>query len=158
MQMFKVLTFSNGKIREYDILPYFRNSWKERWNKEEKEKIKNAKYESKRKQLFKDWVRGRSSYMFRARCEWEMLIGSWPYGSKNIHDQIKEFMGEGYNLDDYRDKLVLDNIITSDMEKIDVHRQVEMNIDTIVDILYKEFKLDKAHDKRRVVATSSGNA
>lgn len=157
LKKFNVLTFSNGKIREYDVLPYFRDSWKDKYNKEEKEKIKNAKYESKRKQLFKDWIRGRSNYMFRARCEWEMLIGSWPYGSKNIHDQIKEFMEEGYNLDDYRDKLVLDNIITSDMEKIDVYDQIMMNIGTLVDILYVEFKLDKENDKRRVVASRGGN-
>ena len=140
---FNVLTFSNGKIREYDILPYFRDSWKEKYNKEEKDKIKNAKYDAKRRQLFKEWVRGRSLYMFWARCEWEMLIGSWPYGSKNINDKMKEFMSEERNLDDYHDSIVLDNIITSDMQKIDVHRQIEMNLDTIVNILYIEFKLDK---------------
>ena len=140
---FNVLTFSNGKIREYDILPYFRDSWKEKYNKEEKEKIKAAKYDAKRKELFKQWVRGRSCYMFWARCEWEMLIGSWPYGSKNINDKMKEFMSEGRNLDDYHDSIILDNIITSDMQKIDVHRQIEMNINIIADILYSEFKLDK---------------
>ena len=143
LKKFKVLTFSNGKIREYDILPYFRDSWKEKYNKEEKEKIKTAKYQAKRKALFKQWVRGRSLYMFWARCEWEMLIGSWPYGSKNINDQMKEFMSEGRNLDDYHNSIVLDNIITSDMEKIDVHRQIEMNLNLIVDILYDEFKLNK---------------
>ena len=143
LKKFKVLTFSNGKIREYDILPYFRDSWKEKYNKEEKEKIKAAKYQINRKMLFKEWVRGRSRYMFWARCEWEMLIGSWPYGSKNINDQMKEFMSEERNLDNYHDSIVLDNIITSDMEKIDVHRQIEMNIDTIVDILYTELKLHK---------------
>ena len=145
LKKFNVLTFSNGKIREYDVLPYFRDSWKEKYNKEEKEKIKAAKYKAKRMQLFTEWVRGRSLYMFWSRCEWEMLIGSWPYGSKRINDQMKEFMSENRNLDNYNDSIVLDNIITSDMEKIDVHRQIEMNIDTIVDILYTELKLDK-HD------------
>ena len=143
LKKFNVLTFSNGKIREYDILPYFRDSWKEKYNKEEKEKIKAAKYQAKRRQLFKEWVRGRSCYMFWARCEWEMLIGSWPYGSKNINDKMKEFMSEERDLDKYHDSIILDNIITSDMEKIDVHRQIEMNIDTIVDILYTELKLHK---------------
>ena len=140
---FNVLTFSNGKICEYDILPYFRNAWKGKYNKEEKEKIKAAKYDAKRRQLFKEWVRGRSLYMFWARCEWEMLIGSWPYGSKNINDKMKEFMSEERNLDNYHDSIVLDNIITSDMQKIDVHRQIEMNLGIIVDILYNEFKLNK---------------
>ena len=146
LKKFKVLTFSNGKIREYDILPYFRNSWKAKYNKEEKEKIKAAKYDAKCRQLFKEWVLDRSCYMFWARCEWEMLIGSWPYGSKNINDQMKEFMSEERNLDNYHDSIILDNIITSDMEKIDVHRQIEMNIDIIVDILYKELKLDKKYE------------
>ena len=143
LKKFNVLTFNNGKIREYDILPYFRDSWKEKYNKEEKDKIKAAKYQAKRKELFKQWVRGRSRYMFWARCEWEMLIGSWPYGSKNINDQMKAFMSEDHNLDKYNDSLILDNIITSDMEKIDVHRQIEMNLNLIVDILYEEFKLNK---------------
>lgn len=146
LKKFNVLTFSNGKIREYDVLPYFRNSWKEKYNKKEKEKIKAAKYNAKRIQLFKEWVIARSKYMFWSRCEWEMLIGSWPYGSKRINDKMKDFMSESRNLDDYHDSIVLDNIITTDMEKIDVHRQIEMNIDTIVDILYMELKLDKKYE------------
>ena len=146
LKKFNVLTFSNGKIRTYDVLPYFRDSWKEKYNKEEKEKIKTAKYKTKRMQLFKEWVIGRSKYMFWARCEWEMLIGSWPYGSKNIDDQMKVFMSKERDLDRYNDRIDFDNIITSDMEKIDVHRQIEMNIDITVDILYKEFKLDKKYE------------
>lgn len=145
LKKFKVLTFSNGKIREYDILPYFRDSWKEKYNKEEKEKIKAARYDAKRRQLFKEWVLGRSRYMFWARCEWEMLIGSWPYGSKNIDDQMKKFMLKNPDLDRYNDRIDFDNIITSDMEKIDVHRQIEMNLNIIADILYSEFKLDKVN-------------
>lgn len=142
LKKFNVLTFSNGKIREYDILPYFRDAWKYKYNKTDKEKIKAAKYPTKRKQLFKEWVRVKSRYVFWARCEWEMLIGSWPYGSKNINDQMKEFMSESRDLDSYNDSVALDNIITSDMEKIDVHRQIEMNIDIITDILFQEFKLE----------------
>ena len=44
------------------------------------------------------------------------------------------------------------------MEKIDVYDQIMMNISTIVDILYTEFKIDEIYDKRRVAAKSSGNA
>ena len=33
-----------------------------------------------------------------------------------------------------------------------------MNIDTIVDILYTEFKIDKKYDQRRVAAKGSRNA
>ena len=143
LKKFNVLTFSNGKIQEYDILPYFRDSWKEKYNKEEKDKIKAAKYQAKRKELFKQWVRGRSLYMFWGRCEWEMLIGSWPFGSYRFRNEMNEFLKNPVNLDDYTQCLNFENIIIADMHKIDVHRQIEMNINIIVDILYKEFKLDK---------------
>lgn len=143
LKKFNVLTFSNGKIRTYDVLPYFRNSWKEKYNKEEKEKIKTVKYKTKRMQLFKEWVIGRSKYMFWARCEWEMLLASWPFGSYRLRNEMKEFLKNPVNLDDYTQCLNFENIIIADMHKIDVHRQIEMNIDIIVDILYKEFKLGK---------------
>ena len=157
IKKFKVLTFSNGKVNEYDILPYFRNSWKEKYNKEEKDKIKAAKYESKRRELFKQWVRGRSCYMFWARCEWEMLLANWPFGSYRLRNEMKEFLKNPVNLDDNTQCLNFENIIIGDMQKIDVHRQIEMNIDTIVDILYKELKLDKKNDKRGMVASRGGN-
>lgn len=32
-----------------------------------------------------------------------------------------------------------------------------MNIDTLIDILYKEFKLDKYDDKRRMAKKSGGD-
>ena len=140
---FKVLTFSNGKIREYDILPYFRDSWKEKYNKEEKEKIKAAKSKAKRKELFKQWVRGRSCYMFWARCEWEFLIANWPFGSYRLINDMKEFLKNPVNLDDQVQLLNFENIVIGDMQKIDVHQQIEMNIDIIVDILYNELKLNK---------------
>lgn len=146
LKKFNVLTFSNGKIRTYDVLPYFRNSWKEKYNKEEKEKIKTVKYKTKRMQLFKEWVIGRSKYMFWARCEWEMLLASWPFGSYRLRNEMKEFLKNPVNLDDYTQCLNFENIIIADMHKIDVHRQIEMNIDIIVDILYKEFKLDKKYE------------
>ena len=146
LKKFNVLTFSNGKIRTYDVLPYFRNSWKEKYNKEEKDKIKAAKYNAKRKELFKQWVIGRSKYMFWARCEWEMLLASWPFGSYRFRNEMKEFLKNPVNLDDNTQCLNFENIIIADMHKIDVHRQIEMNINIIVDILYKEFKLDKKYD------------
>lgn len=140
---FNVLIYKNGKVEQYDVLPYFRDSWKEKYNKEEKNKIKAAKYNAKRKELFKQWVRGRSCYMFWARCEWEMLLASWPFGSYSFKNEMKEFLKNPVNLDDYTQCLNFENIIIADMHKIDVHRQIEMNINIIVDILYKELKLNK---------------
>jgi hypothetical protein len=143
MRTFNVLIFKNGKVEHYDVLPYFRNSWKEKYNKEEKDKIKAGKYKSKRLQLLKDWVIGRSKYMFWARCEYETLLASWPFGSYRLKNEMNEFLKNPVNLDDYTQCLNFENIIIADMEKIDVHDQIMMNINTIVDILYMELKLDK---------------
>jgi hypothetical protein len=59
---------------------------------------------------------------------------------------MKEFLKNPVNLDDHTQFLNFENIIIADMQKIDVHRQIEMNIDIIVDILYKELKLDKKYE------------
>jgi hypothetical protein len=56
---------------------------------------------------------------------------------------MKEFLKNPVNLDDHTQFLNFENIIIADMQKIDVHRQIEMNIDIIVDILYNELKLNK---------------
>ena len=140
---FNVLIYKNGKVEQYDVLPYFRDSWKEKYNNEEKDKIKAAKYNAKRKELFKQWVIGRSKYMFWARCEWEMLLANWPFGSYRLRNNMKEFLKNSVNLDDHTQCLNFENIIIADMQKIDVHHQIEMNIDIIVDILYNELKLNK---------------
>ena len=68
-----------------------------KYNKTEKDKIKTAKYESKRRELFKQWVRGRSCYMFWARCEWEMLLANWPFGSYRLRNEMKEFLKNPVN-------------------------------------------------------------
>ena len=140
---FNVLTYKNGKVEHYDVLPYFRDSWKEKYNKEEKDKIKATKNKARRMQLFKEWVIRRSNYMFRARCEYETLLASWPFGSYRLKNDMKEFLKNPVDLDDFTQCLKFENIIIADMEKIDVHEQIMMNIDTIVNILYTELKLDK---------------
>lgn len=143
MRKFNVLIFKNGKVEHYDVLPYFRNSWKEKYNKEEKNKIKTTKGKARRMQLFKEWVISRSNYMFRARCEYETLLASWPFGLYRLKNDMKEFLKNTVDLDDFTQCLKFENIIIADMEKIDVHEQIMMNINTIVDILYQEFKFDK---------------
>jgi hypothetical protein len=146
MNSFKVLIYKMGKIEQYDILPYFRNCWKEKYNKEQKESIKQVKQPAKRKQLFKEYIISRSKYMYWGRCEFEMLLASWPFGSYRMKEEMKKFLQNPINLDDYTQCLDFENIIIADMHKIDVHDQIMMNLDTIVDILYKEFKLDKKHE------------
>lgn len=154
---FNVLIYKQGKVEYYDVLPYFRNCWKEKYNKEQKEAIKQAKQPSKRKQLFKEYIISRSKYMYWGRCEFETLLARWPFGSYRMKEEMKKFLQGPINLDDYTQCLNFENIIIADMHKIDVHDQIMMNIDILIDILYKEFKLDKYDDKRRMAKKSGGN-
>lgn len=133
------LNFNKNEVEPYDILPYFRDCWKAKYYKEEINKIKEAKSKNKRIELLKNFIQDRSLYMFWARCEWEFLVAHWPFGSKQMYEDLKKFWKDYPDIDDYTNTIKLDNIIIQDMDKIDVHRQIMMNIDIITDILYKEF-------------------
>ena len=78
--------------------------------------------------------------MFWARCEYEFLIAPWPFGCKQMYDDLKIFLPV-YNIGDLGHDIKFCNIITRSMEKIDIHEQLMMNIDLIVDILKEEFKI-----------------
>lgn len=138
MKEFKVLNYKMGNIEKYDVLPYFRRCWQDKtdYSKELRSKVKT-------KEDLKKWVDGRASYMYRARCEYEFLMASWPFGSYKINEPLKNFLTPEFNIDDYSQRIDFYNIIMRDMYKIDIYEQIMMNIDVIVDILYKEFKLDK---------------
>lgn len=135
MRTFKVLLYDNNKIEHYDVLPYFRNCWKEKYQKKEKQEIK----ESKSKELLKKWIIDRSRYMYWARCEYECLIAHWPFGSYRIVGDLKKFFASEFNIEEIDDRIKFYNIIMQDMYKIDVHEQIMMNIDIITDILAEEF-------------------
>jgi hypothetical protein len=146
---FKVLNYNgfNNQIEQYDVLPYFRNSWSS--------KSFRAK-EVKSKSDLKQWIESASKYMFWARCEYEFLMASWPFGSKSMYDEVKEFFKNPKDLDDYSTRIDFDNIVIRDMSKIDIHEQIMMNIDIIVEILYKEFKLDKVCNAYRLKHIPTG--
>lgn len=133
------LNFNKNEVEPYDILPYFRDCWKAKCYKKEVNKIKEAKSKNKRIELLKNFIQDRSLYMFWARCEWEFLVAHWPFGSKQMYEDLKKFWKDYPDIDDYTNTIKLDNIIIQDMDKIDVHKQIMMNIDIITDILYKEF-------------------
>ena len=66
----------------------------------------------------KTWVLRVSLYYFWSKCEHEFIMLPWPYSDN--HEKMEK-----------------------EMCKIDVHYQIKMNIDTIVGILWEEFKLYK---------------
>lgn len=69
----------------------------------------------KTKSDFKAWVMNESQYEFWGRCQFEFLMAPWPYRTDTLEDELY---------------------------KIDVHEQIMLNIDTLVDILIKELKLN----------------
>jgi hypothetical protein len=135
--IFNVIEYDwiNRKINHYDVLPYFRNVWKNKtFNLSKKDVVD--------KETLKEWIIKASHYTFWARCEYECLIGPWPFGSKVMNEKLKELLTADFNFDDYKQNIDLCNVITTDMQKIDIHEQIMMNIDIIVEILSKEFKIE----------------
>ena len=58
-------------------------------------------------------------------------------------DEVKAFLINQPDIDNYEDNLRFCNIIIRDMVKIDVFEQLMMNIDILVDILYYYRFLDR---------------
>lgn len=130
MKEFNVMEFdfNSKKAIKRDVLPYFRSMWEDKkWDSFGKSKVKT-------KEEFKGWVLQVSAYQFWARCEYEFVVGSWPFGSYKYKERMME-------LGACTDENYLDicNAALMEMEKIDIHDQIKMNIDIITDILYSEF-------------------
>ena len=136
VQVFNVLwlNFSTKKVEYYYVLPYFRACWNNKCYKEEIKAIKSF-------DQLKDWIIGKSRYMYWARCQYEFLIASWPFGGKRLKDDMKLLLASEFNIDDYDQCLKFENIIIKDMTKIDIHYQIMMNIDLIVNLLNKELNV-----------------
>lgn len=134
VQVFNVLwlNFSTKKVEYYDILPYFRDCWKDKRYRDEVKVIKSF-------DQLKEWIIGKSRYMYWARCQYEFLIASWPFGGKRLKDDMKSLLTPEFNIDDYDQCLKFENIIIKDMTKIDIHYQIMMNIDIVVNLLNNEF-------------------
>lgn len=130
--------FTHNRVIHYDVLPYFREEWKNKYHIEEKNKIK----ETKSKELLKHWIINRSSYRFWGRCEYEHLVATWPFGSYKIKEDLKKLLTPEFDIEKLNDSIKFYNILMQDMEKIDIHEQIMMNIDIITNILYNEFNLE----------------
>ena len=88
---FKVLLmdFNRKKYEAYDVLPYFRNIWRGHrfnWDKD------YNKIPVKTKEQLKEWIIDWARYQFWARCEYEFLMASWPFGSHSMTEEMKEFL------------------------------------------------------------------
>jgi len=134
--------FNKKKPTFYDVLPYFRREWKERpynWDKDYKD------VPVKTKEELKTWIKSRSQYQFWSRCEYEFLIAKWPFGGWKLTEDMEKFIATNPDLKDHKINIDMCNIITKDMDIIDVHEQIMMNIDIVTDILYDEFLKEDAN-------------
>lgn len=139
---FKVLLmdFNRKEYEAYDVLPYFRNVW--RGHRFNRDKDYN-KIPVKTREQLKEWIIDWGRYQFWSRCEYEFLMGNWPFGSRKMREELKVFLKAKPDLDTVDGDIKLCNIIIGDMVKIDVYEQLMMNIDIVVDILYDEFLMKK---------------
>ena len=139
---FKVLLmdFNRKEYEAYDVLQYFRNVWRDHRINRDKD---YNKIPVKTKEQLKEWIIDWGRYQFWSRCEYEFLMGNWPFGSRRLTEDMKEFLKTNPDIDNYDDNVKFRNIIIRDMVKIDVFEQLMMNIDILVDILYDEFLMKK---------------
>ena len=127
--------FNKKKPIPYDVLPYFRREWEERYKD----------IPVKTKEDLKKWIKDLSQYQFWSRCEYEFLIAKWPFGGWQITEDMEKFIATNPNLKDNKTNIDMCNIITKEMDVIDVHEQIMMNIDIVTDILYDEFFKENAN-------------
>lgn len=124
--------FNSRKCKYRDVIPYFI----EKWNDKKLDSFEKSKV--KTKEDLKKWIESASRYQFWSRCEYEFLMAPWPLGSYRIKEELKKL-----DLNDI-DKSFFDivNSFCIDMEKIDIHDQIMMNIDIITELLWIKFDLD----------------
>ena len=127
--------FNKKKPIPYDVLPYFRREWEERYKD----------IPVKTKEDLKKWIKDLSQYQFWSRCEYEFLIAKWPFGGWQLTEDMEKFIATNPDLKDNKTNIDMCNIITKEMDVIDVHEQIMMNIDIVTDILYDEFLKENAN-------------
>lgn len=120
--------YKRGTFKPYNVMTYLVEEYKE--TKKSKRKKTPETYEE-----FKEFVKDKSLYQYWGRCEYEFLMGTWPFGTKQMIEELSEFMKNDFNIEDWKKKIDLCNIITKEMHKIDIHEQIMMNIDIVTKIL-----------------------
>ena len=82
---FKVIVdnVNTEKFEFYDVMPYFIRCYDE---------AKKRKKQPKTYEEFKEFIKGKSMYMYCGRCEWEIVLKPWVGNSKekkvDVHWQL----------------------------------------------------------------------
>lgn len=129
-----VINITTRKLEQYDVLKTFRRIWNGSGYNFDKDKVTD--FESLR-----SWIQRVSSYHFGYKTEWEFLIAEWPFGGYKFKQDMKQFLANNpqLDLDDYSKNIDFINVIMKEMTKIDVNKQIMMNIDLVTEILLEEF-------------------
>lgn len=132
-----VINFNTRKLEQYDVLKTFRREWNDTDYNFDKDSVTD--FESLR-----SWIERVSNYYFGYKTEWEILIAEWPFGGYKFKQNMKQFLANNpqLDLDDYNKNNDFINVIMREMTKIDVNKQIMMNIDIVTEILFDEFLPD----------------
>lgn len=122
--------FNCKGVKAHDIMPYLMDCYKETKKSKRAWKKTPVTFEE-----FKQFVTDESRYMYWARCEWECLIGHWPFGSMDMIEKLHKYISTNPDVADWKNKIDICNIVTSDMEKIDIYWQIMNNIDVVTKLL-----------------------
>lgn len=99
-----IWNFSTDRVEHYNIMPYLYRRL------EEKRKKKQITLEDLTLERLKEFIDNESKYQFWARCEYEVILSSWPpreNGRKH---------------------------------KMDVYEQIHMNLDNIAKLMYDDLQ------------------
>lgn len=103
MRSFNVIVedINRKEFVPYDVVPYFVNCYKALKKSDEKPSTLDE---------FKKFVKSKSLYMYWSRCEYEIILSSWPPSKNGLDDGVK----------------------------VDVHWQIMMNLDIVSEIVMDE--------------------
>lgn len=109
MVEYRVITwdFSTDRVEHYDIMPYLYRRL------EEKRKKRQIVLKDLTLEKLKEFIDAESMYQFWARCEYEVILSSWP-PRENGH-----------------------------RHKMDVYEQIHMNLDNIAKLMYDDLQKRK---------------
>ena len=104
---------NSKEFKSYNIIPYLLRCYKE------------SKCKPKTFDDFKKFITKNSMYQWWSRCEYEVILGPWPYTSSPSERYDKKGEDDIEAWKEHWKKHL------NECEKIDVHYQVMMNIDVI---------------------------
>lgn len=119
MKKFDVIVYNinERKFEPYDIIPHLVSQYKKR---EDKPKTFDE---------FKEFVKNESMYQWWSRCEYEVILGPWPYTSSPSERYDKKGENDVEAWKEHWKKHL------KECEKIDVYYQVMMNLDVITNLV-----------------------